>query len=165
MSSGRNTRQNFQLTLLISNPSESQRLLVLMPIPLLSAIWCAFCRSLCVETVIIWPTFRAAIRLISEVLFFIAQTMARLVVCCPERNAKYFIDRKRKVGLTTRMSLEKTAKPIWTIEYNNDTGPRDEGFREWWIVTNGTLRFRCDQEIAARWLQSRLNSTHPTIKL
>jgi len=75
-----------------------------MPMPDRKAIWCAFCRSLCVATVIIWPTFRAAIRLINEVLFFIAQTMAREMVCCPERNAKYFIDSKGKVGLTTRMS-------------------------------------------------------------
>lgn len=26
---------------------------------------------------------------------------------------------------------------MWKIEYDNDTGSNDEGFWEWWSVTNG----------------------------
>lgn len=45
----------------------------------------------------------------------------------------------------------------WTIEYDNDTGPNDEGFWEWWTVTDGKRRFDCDDQYAAIWLATRLN--------
>lgn len=35
----------------------------------------------------------------------------------------------------------------WRIEYDNDTGPSDEGFWEWWTVTDGTRSFKCDTEV------------------
>jgi hypothetical protein len=45
---------------------------------------------------------------------------------------------------------------IWTIEYNNDTGPDDESFSEWWIVTNGKRHFKCSSEGDAEWLRMLL---------
>ena len=44
---------------------------------------------------------------------------------------------------------------MWTVEYNNDTGPDDEGFWEWWAVTDGKRNF--DQDDAA-WLVYTLNT-------
>ena len=47
--------------------------------------------------------------------------------------------------------------PEFVVEYNNDCGMADDGFWEWWIVTNGELVFRCDEEGAANWLCHVLN--------
>lgn len=46
----------------------------------------------------------------------------------------------------------------WKIEYDNDTGPGDERFWEWWTVTNGTRSFKCDNEADAKWLAELLNA-------
>ena len=46
---------------------------------------------------------------------------------------------------------------MWTIEYDNDTVPMDEGFYEWWTVTNGTKSFKCGSEFDAEWLCDILN--------
>jgi len=46
----------------------------------------------------------------------------------------------------------------WKIEYDNDTGAGDEGFIEWWAVTDGTRRFACSAESYAKWLAEKLNS-------
>ncbi len=46
----------------------------------------------------------------------------------------------------------------WTIEYENDTGPADEGFAEWWTVTNGIRSFRCIMQDDAKWLCELLNA-------
>lgn len=46
---------------------------------------------------------------------------------------------------------------MWTIEYDNDTGPSDEGYLEWWTVTNGSKSFKCDSESDAEWLCELLN--------
>lgn len=40
----------------------------------------------------------------------------------------------------------------WEIVYDNDTGPGDEGFWEWWTVTDGERDFKCDSEVDAKWL-------------
>jgi hypothetical protein len=47
--------------------------------------------------------------------------------------------------------------PTWRIEYDNDTGFSDEGFWEWWTVTDGTRAFRADTETDAEWLCKLLN--------
>ena len=47
------------------------------------------------------------------------------------------------------------------VEYNNDTGPGDEGFDEWWSVINkvsGERVCRCDTEAHARMVVSALAS-------
>lgn len=44
-----------------------------------------------------------------------------------------------------------------TIEYNNDTGPGDEGFAEWWTVAYGDRSFKCNSEADAQWLETVLN--------
>ena len=44
----------------------------------------------------------------------------------------------------------------WVIEYDNDTGSSNEGFWEWWTVTNGEKSFKCDSEQDAQWLRSQL---------
>lgn len=49
----------------------------------------------------------------------------------------------------------------WKVEYDNDTGPNDEGFCEWWIVTNGDLSFKCSDDISANWLRDVLNAYQP----
>ena len=46
---------------------------------------------------------------------------------------------------------------MWKIEYNNDTGPNDEGFQEWWEVTNGKRVFKANSEEDAKWLCGVLN--------
>jgi len=46
----------------------------------------------------------------------------------------------------------------WTIEYDNDTGPRDDSFFESWTVTNGTRYFKCTDEDDAKWLAELLNA-------
>lgn len=47
---------------------------------------------------------------------------------------------------------------MWTIEYDNDTGPGDEGYWEWWDVTDGNISFRCDSQESAEWLCYILNN-------
>ncbi len=38
-------------------------------------------------------------------------------------------------------------KKGWTVEYNNDVGPRDKGFWEWWeILFDGVRVFKADKE-------------------
>ena len=46
----------------------------------------------------------------------------------------------------------------WTIEYDNDTGPDDGGFWQWWTVTNGEKSFKSDDEDDAKWLAGVLNA-------
>lgn len=45
----------------------------------------------------------------------------------------------------------------WRIEYDNDTGPDDEGFWETWTVTDGTMSFKTSNENEAKWLEGKLN--------
>ena len=42
----------------------------------------------------------------------------------------------------------------WTISYNNDVGPMDEGFWEWWTVldANRDEVARCDSEETAKFI-------------
>lgn len=57
----------------------------------------------------------------------------------------------------------------WKIEYDNDTGPGDEGFWERWTVTDSDKSFKCDDEADAKWLCDLLNAvtgfTTPALKL
>lgn len=46
----------------------------------------------------------------------------------------------------------------WKIEYDNDTGPDDGGFWEWWSVTNGVKAFKCESEEDAQILLVLLQS-------
>jgi hypothetical protein len=45
----------------------------------------------------------------------------------------------------------------WTVDYSNDTGPDDEGFWEWWEVTDGERTFKADTQPHAKWLCELLN--------
>ncbi|MAF43465.1 MAG: hypothetical protein CMI54_04750 [Parcubacteria group bacterium] len=53
----------------------------------------------------------------------------------------------------------------WNIFYNNDVGPNDESFWEWWEVMDAeteysgeeTRCFKCDTEADAEWLAEILN--------
>ena len=49
----------------------------------------------------------------------------------------------------------------WTIENQNDTGPNDEGFWEWWEVSNRARTFKCDDREDAEWLCDLLNQQAP----
>jgi len=46
----------------------------------------------------------------------------------------------------------------WVIEYDNDTGPGDEYFVEWFNVTNGEKSFRCNTKEDAEFLLASLSS-------
>ena len=48
--------------------------------------------------------------------------------------------------------IENSIEKVWHIEYDNSTGPNDSNFEQWWNVTNGTKRFRCDTQEDANWL-------------
>lgn len=53
----------------------------------------------------------------------------------------------------------KVDKPLWTVVYDNDTGPMDEGFWQWWTVTDGNRYFRSESgREDAEWLCDLLNS-------
>jgi hypothetical protein len=43
----------------------------------------------------------------------------------------------------------------WEIEYDNWG---EDGFSEWWHVTDGEKSFKCDDEKDAKWLQYILNA-------
>jgi len=45
----------------------------------------------------------------------------------------------------------------WVIEYDNDTGPGDEYFVEWFNVTNGEKSFRCNTKEDAEFLLASLS--------
>lgn len=47
---------------------------------------------------------------------------------------------------------------MWKVEYDNDTGPNDEGFCEWWTITNGEKTFTTHSKPNATWLCHLLNS-------
>jgi hypothetical protein len=64
--------------------------------------------------------------------------------------------------MKTKTKNNDTAKDPWTIEYDNDTGPDDDGFWEWWTVTNGTRSFKCDDKADAKWLAELLNAQRPS---
>ena len=45
----------------------------------------------------------------------------------------------------------------WKVDYDNDVGPNDESFWEWWEVTDGTRTFKCDKSEDADFLCDLLN--------
>ena len=51
----------------------------------------------------------------------------------------------------------------WKIEYDNDTGPRDDSFKEWWTVIRAEndfmdeKSFQCSSLEDAEWLCEVLN--------
>lgn len=50
----------------------------------------------------------------------------------------------------------------WSIGYNNDVGPNDEGFWEWWeLMFDGKCMFKADTEAAAKALLVVLNEHAP----
>ena len=44
----------------------------------------------------------------------------------------------------------------WTKEYDNDTGPYDDYFKEWWNVTDGNRTYRCNNSDDADFLIAAL---------
>ena len=46
---------------------------------------------------------------------------------------------------------------MWRIDYDNDTGPNDEGDHQWWTVTNNDMEFDCTSRHEAEWLCKVLN--------
>jgi hypothetical protein len=51
---------------------------------------------------------------------------------------------------------------VWKVEYGNDVGPNDEGFWEWWEVTDGKRTFKSNSEEDANWLCEALNKARAT---
>ena len=41
---------------------------------------------------------------------------------------------------------------MWRVEYNNDVSGDDEGFWEWWEVTDGKRTFKTSDQDDAEWL-------------
>jgi len=70
-------------------------------------------------------------------------------------NAKVIVE---ATILRNAPSSSVTVVPRWIIEYDNDTGPDDDGFAEWWIVTDGEKDFKCRKESDAEWLCDVLNA-------
>lgn len=51
----------------------------------------------------------------------------------------------------------------WRVDYDNDTGPDDDYFHEWWVVTNGNTEFICDDKKNANELCDLLNKVSPEV--
>lgn len=49
----------------------------------------------------------------------------------------------------------------WAVEYDNDVGPNDEGFWEWWEVTDCKTTYKTDDKAAAERLCALLNEATP----
>lgn len=49
----------------------------------------------------------------------------------------------------------------WTKEYDNDTGPYDDYFKEWWNVTDGNRTYRCNNSDDADFLIAALAQPEP----
>jgi|RhiMethySRZTD1v2_1073278.scaffolds.fasta_scaffold5034919_2 hypothetical protein len=47
---------------------------------------------------------------------------------------------------------------MWTIEYDNDTGPSNEGFWERWTASDRVRSFQCNSEDDAKWLAETLEA-------
>lgn len=57
---------------------------------------------------------------------------------------------------------------MWKVTYQSETEEikivnrsgeyREEEFYEWWEVTNGDKKFRCDNKADAEWLRERLSN-------
>ena len=45
----------------------------------------------------------------------------------------------------------------WRVDYDNDVGDDDDGFWEWWEVTNGATTYKADKEAEATLLCDLLN--------
>lgn len=52
-------------------------------------------------------------------------------------------------------------KTMWKIKWDNDTGPNDGYYVEWWNVTNGETTFQCESESDAQWLADLLHGIEP----
>ncbi|WP_370372955.1 hypothetical protein [Henriciella pelagia] len=50
-----------------------------------------------------------------------------------------------------------SSKSDWTIEYDNDVGPNDDYFVQWWDVSNGEKSYRCSTEADAVELKALLD--------
>jgi len=46
---------------------------------------------------------------------------------------------------------------LYKVEYDSDCGIDDEGFVEWWDVTDDDQCFRCNSESEANWLVALIN--------
>lgn len=54
-----------------------------------------------------------------------------------------------------------STNPRWIVNYDNDTGPDDDGFDEWWTVTDCEKSYRCGTQAEALWLETVLNQHEP----
>lgn len=68
----------------------------------------------------------------------------------------YWTGETKVMQFLTSVAEVSTAN-AWTIKYDNDTGPCDESYHEWWEVTNETTTFRANTEADAKWLCDLLN--------
>lgn len=51
---------------------------------------------------------------------------------------------------------------VWVVERENDTGPDDGGYCEWWDISDGETEYRTyDGEDDAQWLCDLLNAVKP----
>lgn len=46
---------------------------------------------------------------------------------------------------------------VWKVVYNNDTGPEDDSFWEWYEVSDGNRTFKADLLEDALWLSDTLS--------
>lgn len=61
--------------------------------------------------------------------------------------------------LGARWQVRESEMAKWTIESENDTGLSDEGYWQWWTVSDGEKSYKCESsEADATWLCNLLNS-------
>ena len=48
---------------------------------------------------------------------------------------------------------------MFKVEWDNDTGPEDDYYIEWWEVCDGNMSFRSYDEMDALWLCELLNAS------
>lgn len=67
---------------------------------------------------------------------------------------------EQKHGSAGSSPLDSSGE-AWHVEYQNETGPDDEGFWEWWEVTDGQRVYRAGEENDATILCDLLNQRWP----
>lgn len=61
------------------------------------------------------------------------------------------------------MSNNNITAKKWRVEYDNEVGQDDEGFGEWWEVTDGDKSFKSTNEKGANWLADILNTAEDVV--
>lgn len=64
--------------------------------------------------------------------------------------------------LQKREQSRTTMTTKWKVEYDNDTGPNDDNYYQFWTISDGNKVFTCYNEEDADWLCKLLNNNEHT---